>query len=45
VASPAWLGIFLYFSYHDFVKIYGPPEILQNYTSAAMAHGVRDIAL
>jgi hypothetical protein len=35
--------IFLYFFYHDFAKIYGPPEILQNYTSAAVAHGVRYI--
>jgi hypothetical protein len=34
---------FFYFFYHDFAKIYGPSEILQNYTSAAMANGVRDI--
>jgi hypothetical protein len=34
---------FIYFFYHDFAKIYGPPEILQNYTSAAMAYSVRDI--
>jgi hypothetical protein len=34
---------FLIFFYHDFAKIYGPPEILQNYTSAAVAHGIRDI--
>jgi hypothetical protein len=26
--------IFLYIFYHDFAKIYGPSEILQNYTSA-----------
>jgi hypothetical protein len=26
---------FLYIFYHDFAKIYAPPEILQNYTSAA----------
>jgi hypothetical protein len=38
-------GIFYIFFYHDFAKIYGPPEILQNYTSAAVAHGVRDITL
>jgi hypothetical protein len=35
--------IFFYIFYHDFEKIYGPSEILQNYTSAAVAHGVRDI--
>jgi hypothetical protein len=34
---------FYIFFYHDFAKIYGSPEILQNYTSAVMAHGVRDI--
>jgi hypothetical protein len=34
---------FFIFFYHDFAKIYGSPEILQNYTSAVMAHGVRDI--
>jgi hypothetical protein len=38
------LGIFLiYLFYHDFAKKYGPPQILQKYTSAAVAHGVRDI--
>jgi hypothetical protein len=36
-------GIFLYIFNHDFAKIYGPPKILQNYTSATVAHGVRDI--
>jgi hypothetical protein len=35
--------IFLYFFYHDFAQIYGPLEILQNYTSAVVAHDVRDI--
>jgi hypothetical protein len=35
---------FLYLFYHDFCKkIYGPPKILQKYTSIAVAHGVRDI--
>jgi hypothetical protein len=34
---------FIYLFYHDFATIYGPSEILQNYTSAAAAHGVRDI--
>jgi hypothetical protein len=34
---------FLYFFYHDFAKIYDPPEILQNYTSIAVAHGVKNI--
>jgi hypothetical protein len=29
--------------YHDFAKIYSPPEVLQNYTSAAVTHGARDI--
>jgi hypothetical protein len=33
--------IFLYFLYLYFAKIYDPPQILQNYTSAAVAHGVR----
>jgi hypothetical protein len=32
---------FLYFFYLYFAKIYGPPEILQNYTSAAVTHGGR----
>jgi hypothetical protein len=32
---------FLYFFYHDFAKIYGAFEILQNYTSAVVAHGRR----
>jgi hypothetical protein len=36
-------GIFLYLIYHDFAKIYGPTQILQKYTSGAVAHGVRDI--
>jgi hypothetical protein len=35
--------IFLYFFYLYFAKIYDPLEILQNYTSAVVAHGVRDI--
>jgi hypothetical protein len=35
-------GIFLYLFY-DFAKTYGPSQILQKYTSAAMTHGVRDI--
>jgi hypothetical protein len=34
---------FLYIFFHDFAKIYSTPEILQNYTSAAVTHGVRDI--
>jgi hypothetical protein len=34
---------FLYFFYLYFAKIYGPPEILQNYTSATVTHSVRDI--
>jgi hypothetical protein len=46
-----WWGIdegdlrefFIYFFYHDFAKLYGPPEILQNYTSAVVTHGVRNI--
>jgi hypothetical protein len=32
---------FLYFFYFCFAKIYGPPEILQFYTSDVVAHGVR----
>jgi hypothetical protein len=36
-------GIFYIFFYLYFAKIYGRSEILQNYTSAAGAHGVRDI--
>jgi hypothetical protein len=36
-------NFYIYTFYHDFGKIYGPPEILQNYTSAAVAHVVRDI--
>jgi hypothetical protein len=35
--------IFLYSFYLDFAKIYGPSQILQKYTSAVVAHGVRDI--
>jgi hypothetical protein len=34
---------FIYLFYRDYAKIYGPPKILQKYTSGAMAHGVRDI--
>jgi hypothetical protein len=34
---------FIYIFYHDFAKIYGPPKILQNYTSAVVTHAVRDI--
>jgi hypothetical protein len=34
---------YAYFFYHDFAKIYGLSEILQNYTSAVVAYGVRDI--
>jgi hypothetical protein len=34
--------IFL-FIYRDFAKIYGPSQIFQKYTSAAVARGVRDI--
>jgi hypothetical protein len=34
---------FIYFFYHNFAKIYGPLEILQNYTSVVVAHGVRDV--
>jgi hypothetical protein len=34
---------FIYIFYYDFAKIYDPPQILQNYTSAVVAHGVRDI--
>jgi hypothetical protein len=33
----------IYIYYHDFAKIYGPQVILQNYTSVAVAHSVRDI--
>jgi hypothetical protein len=33
---------FLYLFYHDFAKIYDPPQIFQNYTSAVVAHGIRD---
>jgi hypothetical protein len=43
VGSKTLLRFFLYLFYHDFAKIHGRPEILQNYTSAAVAHGVRDI--
>jgi hypothetical protein len=32
---------FLYTFSLYFAKIYGPPEILQNYTSVVVAHGVR----
>jgi hypothetical protein len=34
---------FIYLFYHDFAKIYGPPQILQKYTPAVVAHSVRDI--
>jgi hypothetical protein len=34
---------FIYFFYHVFAKIYGPPESLQNYTSSAVVHDVRNI--
>jgi hypothetical protein len=37
------LRIFYIFIYHDFAKIYGLPQILQKYTSAVVAHGVRDL--
>jgi hypothetical protein len=37
-------GLF-YIFYHDFAKIYGPPEILQKFTSTAVGHDVRDITL
>jgi hypothetical protein len=36
---------FLIYFYHDFAKIYGPPEILQNYTYTVVTHGVRDNAV
>jgi hypothetical protein len=39
----AFWNFFIYFFYHDFAKIYDPSEILRNYTSAAVAHGVTDI--
>jgi hypothetical protein len=35
--------IFLYLFYHEFARIYGPSQILQKYTYAAVAYGVRDI--
>jgi hypothetical protein len=35
------MRIFLYFFYLYFAKIYGPPEILQNYTFVVVAHGGR----
>jgi hypothetical protein len=34
---------FLYLFYYEFSKIYGPSQILQKYTSAAVVHGVKDI--
>jgi hypothetical protein len=34
---------FFNFIIRDFAKIYGLSQILQKYTSAAVAHGVRDI--
>jgi hypothetical protein len=39
----SFLEFFLHLIYHDFAKIYGPPQILQEYTSATVAHGVTDI--
>jgi hypothetical protein len=39
------VNFFIYLSYHDFAKIYGLSQILQKYTSAAVAYGVRDITL
>jgi hypothetical protein len=36
-------NFFIYFFYLYFEKINGPPEILQNYTSAVVGHGGRDI--
>jgi hypothetical protein len=35
-------SFFIYFI-TVFAKIYGPPQILQNYTSAVVARGARDI--
>jgi hypothetical protein len=34
---------FFIFILSDFAKIYGPPQILQKYTSVAVAHDVRDL--
>jgi hypothetical protein len=36
-------NFFIYIFYHDFAKMYGLPEILQNYTSVVVTHGVRNI--
>jgi hypothetical protein len=41
---PPYWNFFIYIFYLDFAKLYGPPEILHNYTSAPMAHSVRDRA-
>jgi hypothetical protein len=37
------LELFFIFFITILQKIYGPPKFLQNCTSAAVAHGVRDI--
>jgi hypothetical protein len=36
-----YIYIYIYIYNHDFAKIYGPPQILQKCTSAAVAHGGR----
>jgi hypothetical protein len=38
------LNFFIFFDLY-FTKINGPSEILENYTSAAVSHGVKDITL
>jgi hypothetical protein len=44
VPHAGWkVNFFNIFFYHDFAKIHSPSEILQNYTSTTVAHGVRDI--
>jgi hypothetical protein len=43
MAPSCYSEFFIYLFYHDFAKIYGPPQILQKYTSAAVTHCVRDI--
>jgi acyl-coenzyme A synthetase/AMP-(fatty) acid ligase len=40
-----YIYIYIYIFYHDFAKIYGPPEFLQNYTYVVVAHGLRDITV
>jgi hypothetical protein len=45
VSMPSTKLDFLYLFYHVFAKIYGPPQILQKYTSAVVTHGARDITL